>query len=64
MYELKNNKFALEWWNKLPNHGEKLSSFNECRFNTKGGLTQIYHQHKFFTELTEDEIVLIYKQQI
>ena len=52
---------ALNWWDKLPEHGGKDSTFDECRFKTKGGLTNIYHEGRFCTDLTDDEIQTIYE---
>jgi len=52
---------ALQWWKNLPDHGAKNTTFNECRFETKGGLTNVYHYGKFCTDLTDDEIMKIYE---
>ncbi len=52
---------ALRWWKTLPDYGVESATFDECRFVTKGGLTNIYHYGKFCTDLTDDEILKIYE---
>lgn len=56
-------KRALAWWSLLPNYGEsKDYTFDQLRFETKGGLRNIYHPDKFIIDLTDDEIIKIFNK--